>query len=270
MVALRTQRRLAAMTRKEFSIKSDAIRRIAAWYMLASSAPFFASLIVRVCAPFYLRTHPNVHSLEPAESVLLALAVIGAFWGLAWMPNHFARKWQLACTRCGKLLVDRDGRVALLTARCPKCDNKVFTESIRELGIPARKDWLTKEQFKLAVENLNRKFHRRAFILAVAGLILVLVFAPAGLYLSRLFERGQLDSWLTPTVLRWAGAAMLGTGVILYLGPFVLGVAKKQPGIPCPECGRPIFGGAAQAALERDFCIYCGAQLFAEPSTAKA
>jgi ssDNA-binding Zn-finger/Zn-ribbon topoisomerase 1 len=261
---------IAFMTRKEFSTKSEATRQISAWAMLASMTFLFASLILRVIASFHFRDYSVAHKLELSGEMLLGVAVLGTVLGAAWVPYRFAMKWGMACPKCGKHLLDRDGRAALLTGNCPKCEFKLFSQGIHE---PVKRNWLTKEQFKIKLDTQDRKFARRFIALLITAFGLVFVCAPVTRHFQDMVSHGKLDRWLaSPTVFHWVAGGILAAVMLPYLLVCCLAATRKlkYPGIPCPECGHPISGRAARMAIDKDFCIYCGTQLFETPEPAKA
>jgi hypothetical protein len=241
--------------------------------MLAAMAFLFASMSVPVIASFYFRDRSDTHKVELVEGILLGIAALGVVLGTAWVPYHFARNWGMACPKCGKDLLDRDASAALLTGGCPKCKFKLFSEGIHGPGSFLKRDWFTKEQFKIKIDAQDRKFVRRFIALLITVFGLIIICAPMTRHLQDMVSQGELDRWLTsPTALRWVAEGILLALILPYLIGCCLAATRKlkYPGVPCPECGRPISGRAARVAIDKDFCIYCGTQLFETPEPAKA
>jgi hypothetical protein len=60
---------------------------------------------------------------------------------------------------------------------------------------------------------------------------------------------------------------MLGSVFLAFFSIFILATKGKFKlrDLLCPDCGRPLVGGAGKLAVQTGMCVYCGCRLFEEP-----
>jgi hypothetical protein len=252
------------MTRKEFTSKTDILRRIKGRYMFVLQALAFSWLFGAVACALYLQRHFSRQQWDSivdgwVPGVFAAIAFPG-FIGIVFIGQYLARKWGLICCNCRKMLVEKDGRKAQLTGECPKCRAKIFDESPTVNSAIAKT--LDLEDFKTKLKDLTRRQLWRFLVWPGVLLSASTIGSVMFRHLLDSVNQGKLN-WMTE---RWRGiTTIIAGGIFLSWSSLFLFLAlgKLEPReLPCPGCGHSLLGRLGTIALESGVCIYCGCRPF--------
>jgi len=257
------------MTRKEFSAKSEALRRIGAWCIAGLIISIFGLLAGEWTLSSYIREHYHAKGWDTSVGIMELIWMFGCLIGLSFLEWRLAGKWGLACPKCGKRFIDKMRRRVLLTGKCPKCKAEVFEDGVLSARLTSRP--LNREEFKLEFEIVMRRSNRKSIQLLIFLAAALCVVVPLAKYIQRSVDNGALD-WITLTQWRWFAVVMLASVFLAYFSVFVFAAMGKFKlrDLPCPECNHSLVGVPGKLAIETGMCIYCGCRLFKDMASEKA
>lgn len=232
------------MTRQEFFAARTPLLEGLEHQTVASIAVAFAALVVSI--PLFLQHQPAFPRLVRLAGLLSPL-LIGIVAPLVFRQRALAkaRRLGIVCSKCGaNLLLSR-----LVGDRCPSCNTVIFPEASAAL-LPSRLEF-NDRLIALGARN-------DPLVLAVcvpAGI------AAAGLLGEQVYHRLGIpeSAWFL-----WTFAVLVIVGVITapILYQWRLGVLAGRLGLNCPNCNRPVVGGAGEAltmyTLRTGKCPECG------------
>ena len=260
---------MTAMTRKEFTKRSEALGRIVGLCFPGFFGAMFCLLILGQFLSAYIERHYHTDRWDTPGNILLLILLFGGLVGISWLEWHLARKWGLACPTCGRRFIDKVRRMVLLTGKCPKCKAKVFED--QAISAPLSSHPLNRQEFKMEFENFMRQSNRKLIRLLIFVMAAMFGAVPVSKYIQNLVDKGALD-WVTPSEWRWFAGILLAAVFLSFSSIFIFAATGKFKlrDLPCPECDRALVGAAGKVALETGMCVYCGCRLFAEPPSEKA
>lgn len=242
------------MTRREFTARSDAMSRrdgvyAGLWFALLFGVMFAGPWIDR------LRGDGSAYGFL----ILIPLFACGGW--MMWSRRHFANRIGLLCSHCGSVLDGLNGQHARITGNCRRCGKEVLSDTSAAASRPVADYKLTRNEFVSGIDAVARQTKRRQAVICLIGLGAAIACVPFAIHVNHLAELGDLG-WVRTVA--WVFAIILVTLVLALLSFFFSAARGKQtnPGVPCPECGRPIWGAGAQVALATGMCVYCGERIF--------
>jgi len=266
MAAAERGNMIAAMTRKEFTEKSEALKRIGAWCVVGLIISVLGLLVGESYLSSYIQQRYHTDRWNTSAGILELVWMFAGLIGLSYLEWHLAKQWGLACPACGKRFIDKMRRLVLLTGKCPKCKTDVFEDKAINARLCSQP--LNREEFKVKFENFTQRLNRKLIRLMIISMAAMFGSVPLSKYIQRMVENGDLD-WMTLTQWRWFVVVMLASVCLAFFSVFIFAAMGKFKlrDLPCPDCGRPLVGGAGKLAIETGICIYCGCRLFQEPSS---
>jgi DNA-directed RNA polymerase subunit RPC12/RpoP len=249
---------ISAMTRKEFSEKSEAVSRLQGVWALVALGVFFMGLFGVSLALNYCEKH--LHASWPSGVFMLCLTigVAGFMWSLIYLEKRLTSQFGLRCGHCGRSFAG--SKLLTSTGNCPYCGEKILTDvASSEFGTSA--GTFSRKEFVSKVGELGQKQIHRQVILLCVGFSVIIACFPLAKILDYFVERGSF-SWaakMPDWIIGITGTVFLATmlGIMIYAK-----VRKhKPPGVPCPHCQESLSGGNAQVAIATRSCPYCGEKI---------
>jgi hypothetical protein len=246
------------MTRLEFTSRFEALSRRDSRNTLAVLGVSVAGMIV---SKWVEHRYGGNSPLEFIGGVVLLACAV---WWL-WAGLRLTRKFELLCPNCSESLAGRDHHYhALITGNCKRCGKPVFSAGSEARPPSSGKRKLTKQEFCSSLEAVTNKTKRRQSGLLVFGGIVLVGFIPVAWILYSLVDSGRFDE-AGRTWLMWIMGILYCATALSFLSMFIPGLLKR-PGVPCPDCGRPLLGPSGQVAITTGICVYCGGKAFEESS----
>ena len=121
-----------------------------------------------------------------------------------------------------------------------------------------RKQELISKQKELARSSTKR---------LIVCFLLLTCFVMAIVPLSRYFAKHEDLSWINRVLGPCFPVVLMVTMVLLFLLEMR---QRRQLGVSCPKCGKPLVGASAQVAIATGNCGHCGEEVFDDGSLNQA
>jgi len=258
------------MTRSEFTSKREILNRRFTPYAWVWSIAIILVIVAAMIAADHLERRGSKWSVVvgfAGVGATLAGLIVGTVLSMRSV-SRISRDLGLLCPRCRAVLLREKYAMVttLLSGKCAKCGELVLTNTPEHKIESIGAHLLKRSEFSSEVDALTRNANRRLLVLLAIALLSSIGGAFASQYLQRAIGQGRFDSipLHTLTSVTWAVAISGAALLVTFAVGFVLLQRNKSIdlGVPCPSCGRKLFGATAKASLILSVCVYCGEGIF--------